>query len=337
MNHLLLDALNCENRKRPPVWLMRQAGRYMPSYQAIRSKTPLWEMFHNQEIIEQVTMLPVNEIGVDAAIVFSDILLPLECLNFSVHYPQAGGPYIEPYFTAQSSSLHESMTPANEVMPYLYRAMKNLSSDLKVPLIGFSGAPFTTATYAIEEKGKHANLTLTKKMMVQTPDVLHHFLSNLSDVICDHLMCQVQAGAKVLQIFDSWAGLLSKQDFLTFALPYIEKIINRIKAYDVPVIVFSRGSSVFASDIAKIKPNAISLDWTLPVFDVRKQVGTNIALQGNFDPTILFGEINTIEKRVKDLLREMEGDRGFIVNLGHGVLPGTNQDHVRAFVDAVKN
>ncbi|MBI5273879.1 MAG: uroporphyrinogen decarboxylase [Chlamydiales bacterium] len=337
MNTLLLDALALKNKKRPPVWLMRQAGRYMPTYQQIRAKTSLLEMFHHPGIIEQVTMLPIEILDVDAAILFSDILLPLECIGLNVYYPNGGGPYVEPLITADSYPKQEDVLRVQEVLSFVYTSITNLKKRLNVPLIGFAGAPFTTLTYALEEKGKHAQFTNTKSFIKHYPVLLHQLLNLLTEVIIEHLKLQIKAGADVVQVFDSWAGELSASEFLEFSLPYLEKIVDAIKPTNIPIIIFARGSCTYAKEIASIHPNAISLDSTLPVWEIRKKLGKQIALQGNIEPMLLFESIDTIEKQVNLLKQQMKGDKGFIMNLGHGVLPGTNQDHVRAFVQAVKS
>jgi uroporphyrinogen decarboxylase len=331
LNRKLLDALEGRNQGAPPVWLMRQAGRYMPDYQAIRSKHSLEEMFKDPSIIEAVSMLPIDLLDVDALIVFSDILLPLECMGYDVHYPKEGGPYCAP---KNEGVLYSNKVPAEEQLSYVYEAIKRLKPTLDVPLIGFTGAPFTMASYAIEPKGKHGTLYHTKRMMYEEPEKLIAFLDEITDVIIEHAALQVSAGADVIQVFDSWAGLLSKEAFELFCLPYLERICRAIQPF-APVILFARGSSVFASEIAKIKPNCISVDWTLPINEVRQQVPHPIALQGNLDPSILFSKQSVIEQKVHDLLQKMEDDPAWIMNLGHGVLSGTPQENVKALVDAV--
>ncbi len=335
MNDLLMKSLERVNDQRPPVWLMRQAGRYMPRYQALRAKTSLFDMFHHEEIIEQVTMLPIEILDVDAAIVFSDILLPLECLHLHVHFPDIGGPYVSPVVSPQSHPQFYIKT-AKETMPFLYRSMARLRKRLHVPLIGFAGAPFTTATYALEEKGTHKDLKNTKNYLASNRAFLHQFLEALTTVIIDHIDQQIQAGAKVIQLFDSWAGMLSHADFLEFSSHYLKKIIDHFKPTTIPFIVFARGSCHYAEDLSNIDLSAISLDSEKSVLEIREKVGKEITLQGNIDPELLLQGKQAFLNPLKKLLEEMNGDPAFIVNLGHGVLPGTKQDDVRLFVDTVK-
>jgi len=336
VNNLLLKALSRTNDQRPPVWLMRQAGRYMPRYQEIRQKTPLFEMFHNEEIIEKVTLLPIEILDVDAAIVFSDILLPLECLGLGVHFPDQGGPYITPTVSPLIDLASLRRKKAKETLPFLYRSMQRLVSGLKVPLIGFAGAPFTTATYAIEERGKHKGLSNTSRLLKENRPFLHQFLSMLTDVIIDHIEEQIKAGAKVIQVFDSWAGSLNSHDFGEFSLSYLKKIVDHFAPTNIPIILFARGSCHYASDLISIHPTAISLDSELSVKSLRSKLGNSITLQGNIAPEILLEGKEAIEKSLFPLLQEMSKDPAFIVNLGHGVLPGTKEDDVRFFVDYVK-
>ena len=333
MNSLFLKALGCKNDSRPPIWLMRQAGRYMPEYRLLRKKYSFLEMCHNPELIVEVTKLPLDAFKMDAAILFSDILVIPEAFQVGLSFEENKGPIIHrPISTRQDI---ESLPNPNikESLNYVALGIKALRSELKVPLIGFSGAPFTVASYMIEG-GSSRDLKKTKQMMIRDPSSFHLLLEKIAQSTIEYLNLQIDAGVQALQIFDSWAHFLSHDHFRTFSLAYLKKILAGIKK-DVPVILFCRGSSIFAPQLAELEPAGISIDWQADLKNIRSNISPNIALQGNMDPDILYGSEDVIRKEALKILKAMENDKGFIFNLGHGMLPDMSPDAVKVLVDTV--
>lgn len=307
---------------------MRQAGRYLPEYRALRQKHTLWEMFHDPEIAAAVTRMPLETIGFDAAILFSDILVIAEAFGLTVHFPEKGGPYIEPAVTTADSL---QLRNVEESLHYVSRTISLLKPDLRVPLIGFCGGPFTVASYLIDRGGKEGK---TLSWLQNDPESFHRLLDKITTASIAYLRMQIQAGVDAIQVFDSWASLLNPAQFETFSLPYLQKIVQAIK---IPVILFCRNSSLYPQQLSSLNPAGISFDWHKPMHELRTIVPANIAIQGNFDPEFLKSSPERIQAETRKLLHSMEGDPGFIVNLGHGVLPDTPVDNVRCFVDTVKN
>lgn len=335
MAHLLLDALKCQNRSRAPVWLMRQAGRYMPEYRALRGKYSFLEMVHHPELAAKVTRLPIDLLDVDAAILFCDILVVAEAFGLGLHFDDGIGPIIDnPLQTA--ADIEALPTPcAEEAFAYVAETIKLLRKDLKVPLIGFSGAPFTLASYMIEGRSSR-DLRKTKQWMLKDPKSFHLLLDRIAALVVDYLKLQIRAGAQVIQIFDSWVHTLSYHQFIEFSLPYFKKIIKGLPK-EIPVIVFCRGSSLFAAELAGCGAAGISIDWNGDIAKIRKSLPSGIALQGNLDPDILYAPQEVIKREVSNMLKAMKGDSGYIFNLGHGVLPDIPFEKVKLLVDVVKN
>ncbi|MBS0621126.1 MAG: uroporphyrinogen decarboxylase [Verrucomicrobia bacterium] len=307
MNDLLLKALRCEEVPRPPVWIMRQAGRYMPEYRALRQRHTLWELFHDPDLAAEVTLLPIDLLGVDAAILFSDILVITEALGLRVDFPETGGAKVVP----EPGPL--KIYDVKEKLHYVYETIRLVKPRIDVPLIGFCGGPFTVASYCAG---------------ISDPTLLR----KLTDLCIAHLKEQVAAGADVVQVFDSWANRLSDADFKSYCQTYLKEIVD---AMEVPVILFCRDSSLRAEILAELCPAAISCDWGAPMSELRKRVPSSIAVQGNIDPEHMKGSKEAVIKEVDALLTSMQAARGFIVNLGHGVLPDTPFENVRAFVETV--
>lgn len=330
----LIDALYCRNKGRAPVWLMRQAGRYMPEYRALRERHTFLEMCHSPELIAEVTQQPVKSFGLDAAILFSDILVIPEALQVGLRFDEGAGPIIEkPLVSAKDVETLPNVS-MREALGYVAKGICLLKQSLTVPLIGFCGAPFTLASYMIEGK-TNREMRKTKQWMLRDPHSFHKLLDRLADEAITYLEMQIEAGVDAIQVFDSWAGVLAHEQFSEFSLAYLKKIIDRIKP-KVPVIIFCRGSSVFASAMASAGPNAISLDWNARLSDIRKIVPKTIALQGNLDPDLLYAPAATLKKETEALLLSMKGDPGYIFNLGHGITPEVPVDAVRLLVDTVK-
>lgn len=336
MNQLLLQALSHSNHSGPPVWLMRQAGRYMPQYRALREKYSFLEMVHNPELAAEVTQMPVDILGVDAAILFSDILVIPEALDMGLRFDDNIGPIIErPVQTADDVAALPKPNVA-EKLHFVADAIKLLKSSLKVPLIGFCGAPFTIASYMIEGRSSR-DLRKSKKWLLQDPKGFHQLLECITNLTIDYIKLQISAGIQVFQIFDSWAHVLGQAQFKEFSLAYLQKLLSVLKSKDIPSILFCRGSSVFAPQLAAIAPSAISLDWNGDLAALRKQIPGHIALQGNLDPDILCAPREVVARETRSLLNSMEKEPGYIFNLGHGVLPETPLDNVKTLVDVVKS
>lgn len=312
----LLRALHSKNfEERPPVWIMRQAGRYLPEYQAIRKNHSLEEMFRTPELIYEITKQPLDIIGVDAAILFADILHVPLTLGCDVTFPGKQGPVV-------ANPDRFAIKDVEETLAFVRKGIELLKGDLAVPLIGFCGGPYTVMKYMMEKRWLYSN-----------PDESHQLLQTITDQSIAYLKMQVDAGVDAVQVFESWANTLSRSDFCNYALPYLKQIVE---AVDVPVILFSRGSCHLVSDLVSARPNGISFDWFSPLYEMRQKVPETIAVQGNLDPEILYASPKIIQKETEKLLRSMEGDPGFIVNLGHGLLPDIPVDHVKCFVDTVK-
>lgn len=332
---LFLKALRCENRSRPPIWIMRQAGRYMPKYRAIREKFSFLEMCHQPEIAAKVTLLPIEEFGFDAAILFSDILVIPEALKVGLRFEEGKGPIIERPLKSDSDIDALLTLQIESGLNYVAEAIRIARRDLKVPLIGFCGAPFTVASYMIEG-GSSRDLKKTKQWMLRNPSSFHRLLEKIAECTITYLEMQVKAGVNALQIFDSWAITLAHSQFLEFSLRYLKKIIDAMRQFNVPIILFCRGSSVFAEQLASLSPCGIGLDWQVDITRLRSKIPKTVALQGNLDPDILYADSQVIRREAKAILNGMRQDPGFIFNLGHGIHPDTPMDSVKALVDCIK-
>ena len=333
MNTLLLDALQFKNKSRPPVWLMRQAGRYMPSYRALREKHSFLNLCHHPELIVQVTNLPIDELDVDAAILFSDILMVPEAMGFQVRFEESKGPILDNHLRHPGEIEHFSL--AEEKLSFLQPSIAELKRNLKVPLIGFTGAPFTLASYIIEGKTSR-DLKTTKKWAFQDPASFSNIIESLEKAIIQSLKIQHEAGCDALQLFDSWAQVLNQHHFNEWCLKPLKRIVEAVKPWNKPLIYFCRGSSYLASQIAEAGVSAISVDWLYPISHVRKTV-PNLPLQGNLDPEALYMPKEKLSFEVKKILNEMDKDPGYVFNLGHGILPDVPYENVRTLVNTVKS
>jgi uroporphyrinogen decarboxylase len=313
---------------------MRQAGRYMPEYRALRAKHSFLQMCHEPDLIAEVTLLPIHRFKMDAAILFSDILMIPEALGLGLRFDDGVGPIIERPVRDSNDVKKLPMINATEQLKFVSQGIKNLLPQLKVPLIGFCGAPFTVASYMIEGASSK-NLKLTKKWMLQEPNGFHSLLDHIANCSIDYLNMQIDAGVHALQIFDSWTNFLAHSQFREFSLEYIKRILGGLKKKEIPVIVFCKGSSAFAHQISELVPAGISIDWNSDISQIRKSVSSKIALQGNLDPDILYAPIPVIQKEVKKILDSMKNDPGFIFNLGHGIFPDISCDAVQVLVETV--
>lgn len=334
-NDLLLKALKGETVSRTPVWMMRQAGRYLPDYIKLRDKYTFFERCENPELATEITVMPVDQVGVDAAIIFSDILVVPQAMGMEVQLIEKVGPLLPaPIKTAQD--LQRLCVPdVQERLHYVFEALKLTKKTLdgRVPLIGFGGAPWTLLCYMVQGKGSKT-FDEAKAFCYQQPAVAHQLLQMITDTTIAYLKAQVAAGADTVQVFDSWGGLLSPQDFEIFSLQYIRQIVAAMK--DVcPTIVFAKGAWFALEDMAATGAHGLGIDWCIKPELARQFAGSNITLQGNFDPAKLLAPIPEIEKAVKEMLKGF-GRQRYIANLGHGILPNVPVDHAKAFVETVK-
>lgn len=335
MNDTFLKACRREPVDYTPVWLMRQAGRYMKEYREIRQKYDFITMCKTPEIAVEVTLQPVNKVGVDAAILFADILLPLEGMGIDFAFAKNEGPVIHnPVRTRADVEKIKIIEPVEDV-PYVLEAIKILRKELegRVPLIGFSGAPFTLASYIIEA-GHSRNYIHAKRLMYQDPETWNLLMDKVSDVIIAYLNAQIDAGAQAVQIFDSWVGCLGPIDYKTYVQPHSKKVIDSLKG-DVPVIHFSTNTTPYLELIKEAGGSVISVDWRVDIGEAWKRIGYDTGIQGNLDPTVLLGPRKEIEKNVKYILDAVDNRPGHIFNLGHGLFPELDVENVKALVDIV--
>lgn len=331
-----LDALHCRNRGRPPIWIMRQAGRYLPEYQKIRSKYSFLKMCHTPEIAAEVTRLPIDLLGVDAAILFSDILVIPEAMGLGLRFEEGIGPIFDHPLNTPKDLKGLPQLDVKDALHYVANTIRLLLPTLDVPLIGFSGAPFTLASYMIEGQSSR-DWKKTKQWMLRDPETFHQLLEHLTTAIIGYLKMQAEAGVAAVQLFDSWANVLGYPQFQEFSLRYLQKITDALSESEIPAIVFCRGSSSFYPDLAQLLVQGISLDWNCDLSQVRQQVPPSIALQGNLDPDILYAPLPVIEREVKLLLKKMKNDPGYIFNLGHGVKPDMSVEAVKCLIKTVQN
>jgi uroporphyrinogen decarboxylase len=318
-----------------PVWFMRQAGRYMAEYRAIREKYTLIEICQHPEIAAEVTLQPVRALGVDAAILFADILLPAIPLGVGLEFAKGEGPVLHNAVRTLDDVNNLRPVDPEADLGYVMDAIRILRRALNgVPLIGFCGAPFTVVSYLIEG-GSSREFLKTKTMMYSAPQIFHALMEKLSAVLSDYLVAQIRAGAQAVQVFDSWVGTLSPQDYETFVLPYSQKVLQAARRENVPVIHFGTNNSTLLPLMKRAGGDVIGLDWRIPLDDGWKILDEEVAVQGNLDPALLFAPLPELRKRVQDILRRADGKPGHIFNLGHGILQHTPVDKVKAVVDMV--
>jgi len=334
-NDLLLRALRKETVERPPVWMMRQAGRYLPDYIKLRDKYDFFTRVQTPELACEITLQPVEQVGVDAAIIFSDILVIPQAMGMEVLMEEGKGPSL-PKIIKTQKDIDELITKdAENNLKYVYDALSLTKSELngRVPLIGFAGAPWTILCYMIEGKGSKT-WDKAKQFAYTQPELAHELLQKITDVTINYLKAQVKAGADTVQVFDSWSGILSPGDFKIFAQPYLLQIADALEN-DAPVILFPKGSWYALNDLSNSSAAGIGIDWCVTPQFARKVTENKITLQGNFDPAKLLAPIPQIKKWVKEMI-EGFGTQKYIANLGHGITPNVPVDHAKAFVEAVK-
>lgn len=335
-NNLFLNAAFSKATERPPVWMMRQAGRFMPQYWEIKNKYSFLEMCKTPEIAADVTMLPVDLLDIDAAILFSDILVTGEAMGGDLSFNQGVGPkFANPVRTIKD--VESLNVDCIDKLQYVADAIKVIQQRLngRIPLIGFAGAPFTVMSYLVEG-GSSKDFKTTKLLMHNQPEVAHALLAKIAQVTAAYLNLQIAAGVNAIQIFDSWALALSWNDYAEFSHRYIKEIIANLNRKDIPVISFCKGSSVFAPMMVEAKPDVISVDWNADLLNIKNALPANIAVQGNLDPFVLYADKKVIKAKIVELFERMRGTNGFIFNLGHGIMPDIPFDNVKYAIDVVK-
>jgi uroporphyrinogen decarboxylase len=338
VNDLLLRACRREPVERPPVWMMRQAGRYLPEYRAVRARADFLTMVRSPELAVEVTLQPVDRLGVDAAIIFSDILVVPQAMGMALTVEEGTGPrFHQPLQSPRDLDRLHPVSPAEDLR-YVLDALRLARSRLagRVPLIGFAGAPWTLLSYMVEGSGTRT-FTRAKRFLVEHPGVAHALLERLATAVGEFLAAQVTAGAQVVQLFDSWAAALGPRDFREYALPYLADAVRRAKQAGAPVIAFAPGAGWALEEIADVTgADVIGVDWQTDAGEARHRLASRpVALQGNLDPTWLYAEPRAIRERTHAML-DAFGGVGHVANLGHGILPDVPVAHAEAFVSAVK-
>ena len=335
-NDLILRAAKGESIERYPVWLMRQAGRILPEYRAVRSKlSGFKELVETPEFAAEVTVQPVDLLDVDAAIIFSDILVVPEAMGLEYQMIEQKGPWFEKTIKDESGLIYaETDFDIEDRLGYVLEAIKLTNKELngRVPLIGFAGAPWTIFCYMVEGHGSKT-FSESRKLLYTNPSLAHELLSRITKVTIQYLKAQIKAGAHMIQVFDSWAGILGHEQYTEFGLNYLNQIASAIN--EVPITLFAKGAHASLIDIANLECNTIGLDWNMNVPEVRSQIGEKRTLQGNLDPCALYSSHAEVENFTKKMMDSFSSNR-HIVNLGHGVYPDTDPEKVKCFIETVK-
>lgn len=336
-NDLILRAARGEEIERYPVWLMRQAGRILPEYRAVRSRlSGFKELVETPSLAAEVTIQPVDILDVDAAIIFSDILVVPEAMGLEYQMLEQKGPWFERTIRSREQlSYIDDVIDVEDRLGYVLEAIKATNKELngRVPLIGFAGAPWTIFCYMVEGKGSKT-FSESRKILYTDPVLAHDLLNRITEVTITYLKAQVKAGAHMLQLFDSWAGILGTEQYAEFGMKYIEKIANELN--EVPLTIFSKGAITSIPAIGKLNCNTIGLDWNMNINEARESVGESRTLQGNLDPCALYASHSEVEKMTKKMMDSFASQR-HIVNLGHGVYPDIDPEKVKTFIKTVKN
>ncbi len=336
-NDLFLRAHRGEKLERYPVWLMRQAGRILPEYRAVRAQlSGFKELVETPEFAAEVTIQPVDLLNVDAAIIFSDILVVPEAMGLTYQMLEQRGPWFEKTIRSREElAFIDKEIDVSDRLSYVFEALKITKKELdnRVPLIGFAGAPWTILCYMVEGKGSKT-FSESRKLLYTQPDLAHELLNQITEVTITYLKLQVEAGADALQLFDSWAGILGREQYATFGLRYIQRIVEALN--DVPLTVFSKGAVASIPEIVALPCTTIGLDWNMSITETRDLVGETKTLQGNLDPCVLYGSDKVVEDETLKLLNSFTSQR-HIVNLGHGVYPDIDPEKVKVFIKTVQN
>lgn len=338
MNELLIKALRREKVERPPVWLMRQAGRYMQDYLEIRKKTPFLELCKTPKLAAEVTLQPYLRFQMDALIIFSDILIPVEAMGMNLELSERG-PVLSPPARTLADFERLRVPDPVEDTPYTLEAIREVRRMIRdeAPVLGFAGAPWTLASYIVEG-GTSKNFIELKRLMYARPDALHSLLAKLTDTVKLYLAAQIGAGAAAVQIFDTWAGELAPVDYRRFALPYLQEIVSYLHSRsDQPVILYTNGTAAILEQMLEVGADCISIDWRISMAEAVERVAGRAAIQGNVDPCALLAPADKLKAIVERVIAEYGNRPGLIVNLGHGILPPTPVEAVEVFVNTVKS
>lgn len=332
---LFIRALDGKPVNRPPVWIMRQAGRYLPDFMKLKNKYDFFTRCQTPELAAEITLMPINQIGVDAAIIFSDILVIPQAMGVNVEMKNNFGPFIESPIKTKKDIDKLNMSNIEEKLDYVFSAVqltkKSLSNE--IPLIGFAGSPWTILCYMVQGSGSK-NFDVAKNFCFKFPKMAHSLLKKITKVTKQYLSAKIKSGVDAIQIFDSWGGVLSHSDYQTFSFPYIEEICRSISK-NTRVIIFPKGCWHSINKYSNIGASAIGLDWTCSARNARYLSGNKLTLQGNLDPSRLFSSKDEIEKHTKEMLSDF-GKEKYIANLGHGILPNTPVDNVKVFINTIK-
>lgn len=335
-NDLFLKALAGEILPRPPVWMMRQAGRYLPDFMKLKAKYDFFTRCQTPELAAEITVMPIDQVGPDAAILFSDILVVLQAMQIEVEMKEGIGPWL-PHPIQNLGDLDKVVIPeVEDALGYVFDTIKLTLERLenRVPLIGFAGSPWTLLCYAVQGQGSKT-FDKAKAFCFEQPQLAHALLQKITATTIAYLKTKVTSGVHAVQLFDSWGGLLAPSDYQTFSWPYIQQIVSALKD-DIPVIVFGKGCWFALREMSQSGASALGVDWTCSAENARYLSGGNITLQGNYDPSRLLSPIPKIKDDVRKMINAFGKDR-YIANLGHGILPNTPVDHAKAFIEAVKN
>jgi uroporphyrinogen decarboxylase len=333
---IFIKACKGEKTTRTPVWIMRQAGRYLPEYRAIREKYDFLTVCKTPELASEITIQPIDIIETDAAILFSDILVIPEAMGMPLEVIESKGPVFDSPIRRNSDIENLQIEGVVERLNYVLEAVKMTKEKLngRVPLIGFSGSPWTLATYMVEGKGSK-NFDVIKSFIYNEPEAAHRLLQILADTVVEYLNAKIRAGCDAVQIFDTWASILSPPDFEEFSLRYMRYICENLETNGAPVIVFAKGVGSY-KNLARLKCDALGVDWIRTIGDVRAEIGETKALQGNLDPTVLFAPKEKIKAETERVLESFGKNAGHVFNLGHGILPKTPVENAKYFVNCVK-
>jgi uroporphyrinogen decarboxylase len=336
-NDLFLRACRKEKTERTPIWMMRQAGRFLPEYRAVREKADFLTMCKTPELAAEVTIQPVDIIGVDAAIIFSDILVIPEAMGMTLEMREKEGPILRNPIRDYQSANYLKKVKVNRDLKFVLDAIRLTKQELnnRVPLIGFSGSPWTLLTYMVEGRGSK-NFDEVKKLIYANPKLAHKILDKISVAVSDYLSAQIDAGADAVQIFDTWGGILAPAEFVEFSLQYVEKVIDNLTKKNEPVIFFAKGVHYKLKKLAKCGADVLGVDWTMDLGKVRNLIGDKVALQGNLDPTVLLSNKKVIKQKAVEVLNSYGKGNGHIFNLGHGILPNVDPENAKYLVNIVK-
>jgi len=334
---LLVRALRREHTERTPVWYMRQAGRCLADYRALRERYGILEIARNVELCARVTRMPVDRLAVDAAVLYADIMLPLDGMGVPFHIQPDLGPIVERPVRSAADVAALRIADAGEATPYLFETIRALRRDLDpaIALIGFAGAPFTLASYLIEGRPSR-DYARTKAMLLGEPDLWDRLMGTVVEVLVRYLRAQIAAGVDVVQVFDSWAGALAPEDYARSVLPYTKRVFAGLGGSNVPRIHFATGNPALLPLLASVDCEAVSVDWRLPLDEAWDRIGHEHAIQGNLDPAVCLAPWDVVEARASDVLRRADGRPGHVFNLGHGVLPDTDADTLARLALLVK-